>query len=304
MQNIYASFGMSRQAHFQALKREQYLANRSILYVGLMHEIRTIHPHLGLRKIYEQFQPEGIGRDAFIALGLCEGFRLKTNMNPMITTRGSRRTCYPNLLIGKKFTNVNQIWVSDLFYFSIQGKHHYVVLIMDVYSRRIVGYSAADNMKAENNIKALQNAITLRGIQDYEGKLIHHSDRGSQYIYQGYTELLDIHGIQVSMCTDVLENAHMERVNGTIKNDYLKHRNINSLVQLKYWLKKDVDAYNNRIHDNLKHITRKHFKKMTPIEFENYVKELPKKERPRLEIFTICKQISENPNQLSLFQGL
>jgi len=304
MQNIYALLGISRQAHFQALAREEYLADRSLLYVGLMHDIRDLHPRMGLRKMYEQFQPEGIGRDAFISLGLCEGFRLKANINPMITTRGSRRTCYPNLLVGKKFTSVNQIWVSDLFYFSIQGKHHYVVLIMDAYSRRIIGYNAADNMKATNNIQALQNALILRGVQNYEGKLIHHSDRGSQYIYQGYTELLDTYGIEVSMCSDVLENAHMERVNGTIKNDYLKHRKINSLAQLRYWLKKDVDAYNNRIHDNLKHLTRKHFKKMTPIEFENYVKELSKEKRPSLEIFTICQQKSENPNQLSLFKGL
>jgi len=304
MQNIYALCGISRQGHAQAMEREKYIANRSLLYVGLMHEIRTIHPGIGLRKMYEQFQPEGIGRDAFIALGLWEGFRLRVNINPMITTRGARRSCYPNLLIGKRFTGVNQIWVSDLFYFPIKGKHHYVVLIMDAYSRRIVGYQAADNMKAQNNIQALQAALTLRGIQNYDGQLIHHSDRGSQYIYHGYVERLDHHGIQVSMCTDVLENAHMERVNGTVKNDYLKHRTINTLSQLKYWLKKDVDAYNHRIHNSLEHLDRKHFKKMTPIDFENYVNELPKEKKPVLEIFTICKQIGENPNQLSLFQGL
>ncbi|MEM6964533.1 MAG: DDE-type integrase/transposase/recombinase [Bacteroidota bacterium] len=301
MQDIYASFGISRQAHHQALAREKYLADRSILYTGLMCEIRQMHPNMGLRKMYEQFQPEGIGRDAFISLGLSEGFRLKVHMNPMVTTRGSKRTCYPNLLTGKRFTDVNQVWVSDLFYFAIEGKHHYVVLIMDAYSRRIIGFNAADNMRAENNIRALQNALTLRGIKNYEGQLIHHSDRGSQYIFHGYLDLLDAHGIQVSMCTDVLENAHMERANGIIKNDYLKHRNINSLKQLQYWLRKDVDAYNHRIHENLIHPTRKHFRKMTPIEFENYVKELPKEKKPVLEIFTINNQISENPNQLTLF---
>ena len=160
-------------------------------------------------------------------------------------------------------------------------------------------YNAADNMKARNNILALKAALTLRGIQNYHNQLIHHSDRGGQYIYQAYLELLDKYTIQVSMCSDVLENAHIERVNGTIKNEYLNRRKINSLSQLKYWLQKDVDAYNNRVHNSLIIDS----KKRTPIEFENFIKELSKREKPVLKVFTISKQISETPNQLSLFEG-
>lgn len=300
MQEIYSMYGISRQAHSQAIKREQDLELRHLLYIGFMHQVREIHPGMGLRKMYEQFVPEGIGRDAFIALGLREGLRLKTITNPMKTTVVLKNSYYSNLLVDKRFTGVNQIWVSDLFYFSIKGKHHYVVLIMDVYSRRIIGYTASANMKAENNVRALQSAFTLRGVNNYQEKLIHHSDRGSQYIYSGYTELLGFYGAQISMCNDVLENAHMERVNGTIKNDYLARRSIASLDQLKYWLTKDVQAYNHRAHDSLKLNT----KKMTPLEFENNIKQLPERKRPVLEIFTIHQQIDEDPNQLSLFLGI
>jgi len=67
---------------------------------------------------------------------------------------------------GKRFTGVNQVWVSDIFNFPLNNKHYYMVLIMDVYSRKIVGYSVAGNMRAENNINALQTALTLRGIDD------------------------------------------------------------------------------------------------------------------------------------------
>ena len=247
--------------------------------------------------MYEQFNPEGIGRDAFISLGLLNGFRLKTIRNPVITTRGVKYSLYPNLIIDKKLTNVNQLWVSDLFYFNLNGKHYYIVLIMDVYSRRILGYSAADNMRAEQNVKALNMALKLRGIAEYDDQLTHHSDRGSQYISEAYTSLLLDYKIRISMCTNVLDNSYMERVNGTIKNSYLKLWPIENELQLKsQFIHRAIDGYNNRQHQSIG--------KKTPIEFETYVKELSQKERPVMKVFTISNQNSENPNQLSLFEGL
>jgi len=162
---------------------------------------------------------------------------------------------------------------------------------MDVYSRRIIGYSVADNMRAENNISALRMALQLRNIENYDGQLIHHSDRGSQYISNDYTNLLEDYGIQISMCSDVLENAHIERVNGTIKNEYLYNWSIHSPYQLKVRVKKAVQAYNNRLHNSLG---------KTPIDYENFIKELPKNQREVLKVFTYfkCNQIKENPNQL------
>ena len=296
MKDVLLLCGISKQAHAQALKRAKVLRKKEALYIGFMYDIRDLHPGMGLRKMYEQFQPEGIGRDAFIALGLREGLRLRTISNPTRTTWSIKSNRYPNLLVGKKFTDVNQIWASDIFYFQIRSKHYYVVLIMDVYSRRIIGYSAADNLRAHNNIEALRMALNLRGIDDYQNKLIHHSDRGSQYISDNYTNLLDAFGIQISMCTDVLENAHMERANGTIKNDYLARWNIKHPLTLAGYLKKAVHNYNHRAHDSIG--------KKTPIEFETYVKELSEEEKTVLRIFTINNHISENPNQLCLFPSL
>ncbi len=298
MSGIYMLCGISKQAHAQAVKRAKVLRQKTIPYLGFIEQIRQIHPGMGLRSMYEQFQPEGIGRDAFIALGLFNGYRLRTVTNPQKTTYSVKSSRYTNLLEGRKFTNVNQIWSSDLFYFQTGGKHYYVVLIMDVYSRRIIGYHASDNMRAENNIQALRMAINLRGIRNYDSQLIHHSDRGSQYISNDYTDILDEYNIRISMCTDVLENSHMERANGTIKNDYLSRWNIQYGKQLPGYLTKAVKGYNNRWHVSLK--------RKTPIEFEINVKELCEKERPVLEIFTFknSNQINENPNQLSLFNTL
>jgi len=292
MNSLYLLNCISKQGHFDALKRAADTELKTPCYVGLMASIRELHPGMGLRKMYEQFQPEGIGRDTFISLGLREGYRLKSLLEkPHRTTYSVKNTRYRNLLAGKRFTGVNQVWVSDIFYFPLDGRHYYVVLIMDVYSRKLIGYSVADNMRAENNLKALQMALTLRGIEDYKGALIHHSDRGSQYVSDDYTNTLDTYGIAISMCRDVLENAHCERANGIIKNEYLNRWGITRFEQLKKKVKEAVTNYNNRKHNTIK---------MTPNEYEISLQQMEESSRPKMEIFTISQSM-ENPLQMSMF---
>ena len=247
---------------------------------------------MGLRSIYETYQPEGIGRDAFIALGLRNGFRLRAVHKTVRTTFSVKSNRYRNLLEGKRFTDVNQIWTSDITYFKIGEDTYYLVFIMDVYSRRIVGYSVADNMRAEQNIKALQMALDLRGIDNYNQKLIHHSDKGSQYISNDYTDLLNDFGIQISMCNIVYENAHIERVNGIIKNQYLYRWKITNFYQLRKKLQDAVWAYNfEKQHSSLE--------KLAPVEFEESLKELVIKQRKELVIYT-HKQNVDNSIKLQL----
>lgn len=289
---LYELVGISRQAHWENVKRQLKMRDLERFYVGFMFEVRIMHPGMGLRKMYEQFKPEGIGRDAWVSLGLREGFRLTYSKNAAITTTPLRSTKYTNLLENRKFTNINQVWVSDIFYFPIEEKHYYGILLMDVYSRKILGYSVADNMRADNNQKCLMQAFNSRGIQDYKNELIHHSDKGTQYLSDLYISTLQKYNVEISVCRDVLENAHCERVNGTIKNEYLKRYNIKNFKQLEIKIAKAVENYNNRKHNSID---------MTPNEFEKMIKENPNKERYVLEIFTINK-IKVNPNQLELFE--
>lgn len=297
MEDVYITAEISRQGHFQAIEREHNWQVKRELYSRFIYSVREVHPGMGLRAIYMQHRPEGIGRDAFIALGLSEGFRLRSVSNPTRTTYSVKSSRYKNLLVNKRVTDVNQVWVSDLFYFQVVSKHYYVVLIMDVYSRRIVGYDVADNMRAENTVKALRMALKMRGIKDYKSQLIHHSDRGSQYVSNMYTELLESYKICISMCANVLENAHCERANGTIKNDYLARKNIRNFPQLKKELNKSIWAYNfDRHHQSLP--------RMSPVNFETNFKELDAKKRPFVDIFTYSNQNSENNGQMQLDFGL
>ena len=293
MNAIYQLIGISKQAHLKAVDRLQSHAERVPLYLGLMIQARDIHPGMGLREIYNTYRPEGIGRDAFIALGMQEGFRLRVLKDKTRTTFSVKSSRYTNLLAGKRFTDVNQIWSSDITYFKLGSSFYYIVLIMDVYSRRIVGYSVASDMRAIHNTKALKMALKLRGISHYGNQLIHHSDKGSQYIYDRYTELLDRYGIRISMCNNVFENTHIERANGTIKNYYLYRWNIQTENQLFAKVRKAIWAYNfDKPHQSLNG--------MTPVRFEQHLNELEPKKRPVLVIYTSeVKNTFDNPMQLS-----
>ena len=272
MKEIYLLCDLTKQAHHQAMERLVHQEEKAKTYVGLMLETREIHPGMGLRTMYEMHQPAGIGRDQFIALGLQEGFRLKTVEKFVRTTYSVKSNRYRNLLVGKQFTDVNQVWSSDITYLYCLDRFHYIVMIMDVYSRRIVGYSIADNMRAENTLAALKMALALRGTSNYNHRLIHHSDKGSQYVSDIYTDTLRDYGIEISMCDEVYENTHIERLNDTIKNQYLNRRNISSERQLKGEVARTMETYNTkRPHQSLND--------MTPIAFEAYLKTTPMEQR-------------------------
>jgi putative transposase len=295
MNDVFILCGISRQAHHQALQRYLQEEQKAVLYVRLMEQVREIHPGMGLKTMYDMAQPEGIGRDAFIALGLQEGFRLKTIEKQTRTTYSVKSHRYGNLLGDVEFSGINQLWSSDITYLYCLDQFFYIVLIMDVYSRRIIGYHIADNMRSENNLSALQMALELRGIKDYNQSLIHHSDKGTQYASDAYTETLGSYEIRISMCNEVYENTHIERVNDTIKNQYLNRMEINNERQLVTKLNHTIEAYNeSRPHQSLN--------KMSPVEYENSLLTRPEDKRSKMKIYTITLNADTSiTKQLNLF---
>lgn len=298
MNEVFRYCGISRQAHWQTLQRQWHWQQKAVLYVGMMEQTREFHPGMGLRTMYEVLQPAGIGRDSFIALGIQQGYRLQSMERQARTTFSVKTNRYPNLLGGVEFWGSNQLWSSDITYFHCLGQFFYIVFIMDVYSRYIVGYSVADNMRAENNVTALQMALKARGIKDYQGSLIHHSDKGSQYASDAYTGLLENYGVKISMCNEVYENTHIERVNGTIKNQYLRRWEITNRKELSKRLQQAVEAYNKtRPHESIG--------KMPPLLYEEKLKSTPKEKRVKMKIYTASKQQDNfDSRQLNLFQQL
>src|SRR5699024_1371596 len=110
------------------------------------------------------------------------------------------------------------VWQSDITYIPMGDRFYYVVFIVDIYSKRIVGYKVSSNMRATANYEALAMALKV-----HAAALIHHSDRGSQYASSGYIDKLKSSGTRISMGLTAQENAYVERLNRTIKDEYLDH---------------------------------------------------------------------------------
>ena len=279
MKEVYCLCFMTRQAHHQAILRSLKGSEKAGFYIQMIQEVRKEHPGMGLRSIYDMLLPDDIGRDAFISLGLEAGFRLQTIERYTRTTYSVKSNRYKNLLVNKVITDINQVWSSDITYYYFQGRFYYIVLIMDVYSRAIIGYSIADIMRAEKNLTALKTAVKNRRIHHYNNTLIHHSDRGAQYASDPYTNTLTHHGIQISMCKEVYENTHIERLNGTIKNQYLNRWNIQNLKELKEKLKAAIHSYNHtKPHSSLN--------KLSPFQYEKELKNTPITQRIQMTIYT------------------
>lgn len=254
---------------------------------------------MSLNKLYSRIRPDFVGQNKFVRYGMTHGFEAISYKKSIKTTIPASTRDYPNLLADLIINDINQVWVSDITYFKLLGIWFYIVLIMDLYSRRILGFNVDKNMLAQSNFIALNRAFKIRGNKDFKNCLIHHSDRGSQYKSLLYTGALNQAKIQISMGRIVYDNAHMERVNQTIKKEYLIHRNIQTTLDLSKFLKQDVRLYNEeRPHIALGNIS--------PIEFERYICNIPLCQRTPMRVFALKTNRATNssktvdPNQLTL----
>ena len=254
LNQLYKTIGISKQAVLQYQKRQTIFDTKMLQLITEADELRAEHPGCGVEKMYYTLAPDFIGRDRFIDTMMQLGYRLKRKKNYKRTTIASK-IYYPNLIKGMKVNAPNTIWQSDITYIPIGNRHYYAVFIIDVYTKEIVGYSITDHMRATANVKALQMALAKHSAPE-----IHHSDRGSQYTYKGYIDLLKANNVNISMATSAQDNAYAERINRTIKEEYLNYWQPKSFYQLKQQVKKAVTHYNSkRAHNNIERKTPKQF---------------------------------------------
>jgi len=255
MNQLYKTIGISKQAVYQYAERQATFNKKVAHLVMEADQLREEHPGCGVEKMYYTLRPDFIGRDRFVETFMDLGYRLKRKKNYRRTTMASD-VYYPNLIKGMKVGAPSVVWQSDITYIRVGEKFYYAVFIIDVYTKKIVGYQVSDHMRAVANVKALQMALKSNKPPE-----IHHSDRGSQYICNDYVNLLKDNGCRISMAKTAQDNAYAERINRTIKNDYIEHWKPKSFDQLKRMVKKAVNQYNTkRPHDNIG--------KVSPMEFE------------------------------------
>jgi len=208
-------------------------------------------PRLGTRKLYYLLRSDidalgiKIGRDALFDYLRSEHLLIKPKKNYTKTTDSKHwLRKYPNLMLGVKAQRPEQYFVSDITYIKSREKTHYLSLVTDAYSRKIMGFKLSDDVSTENVVQALHMAVLKRKTQQ---SLIHHSDRGLQYCSSLYQNALKENGILPSMTDgyDCYQNAMAERINGILKQEFLINK-CNNGKELKQLVKESINTYNNK----------------------------------------------------------
>jgi transposase InsO family protein len=219
-------------------------------------EIRRVHAAnfgvYGARKVWCQLNRESM------PVARCTTERLMRDMGLEGVRRGKkRRTTTPDDLAPRPADLVernfaadrpNQLWVADLTYVATWTGFVYVAFVIDVYSRFIVGWRASRSLRSDLALDALEMAIWARSDKDLGG-LVHHSDRGSQYLSIRYTERLGEAGVACSVGSrgDSYDNALAETIIGLYKTELIRNRGPwKSLDDVEFATLEWIDWFNHR----------------------------------------------------------
>jgi putative transposase len=256
-------FGKTRHALYDHLWRQQDDSIKEEIILQLVHKIREQLPRLGTRKLLFMLDPElrshqiDIGRDALFDLLAAHKLLIRQRKRKMITTNCPHwMRKYANLIKNLEISRPQQVCVSDITYIRMKNQWGYLSMITDAFSRKIMGISFRSDLLAQGCVDALHMALSNR--QYKQEKLIHHSDRGSQYCCKDYIDLLHSANASVSMTEngDPYENALAERMNGIIKNEFNLYSIALSFDDTYQLIVQSVDTYNNvRPHSSCDYLT-------------------------------------------------
>ncbi|MCL2661525.1 MAG: IS3 family transposase [Acidobacteriaceae bacterium] len=168
---------------------------------------------------------------------------------------------YSNLACSMTLTAINQLWVADITYIRLQTEFVYLAVVLDAYSRRVIGWALDRTLEATLAIEALQMALGQRSVAP---GLVHHSDRGVQYASTDYTALLKTNGVAISMSRkgNPYDNAKSESFMKTLKSEEVYRNEYRDLIDAREQIGEFIDkVYNQkRLHSALGY--------RPPVEFE------------------------------------
>jgi putative transposase len=205
----------------------------------------------GVDKVWEQLGREGtdVARCTVARLMRDLGLRGATRSRAFkVTTVADERAVRPPDLVQRAFTarRPNQLWVADITYVATWVGFAYVAFVVDVFSRRIVGWRVSSSLRSDLALDALEQALHAR---PGAGGVVHHSDRGTQYTSIRYTERLAAAGVERSVGSvgDSYDNALAETINGLYKAEVIWRRGPwRSVDAVEYATLDWVDWFNNR----------------------------------------------------------
>ena len=260
----------SRSGYYKWLQRPVFSDNDP--EVDVREEIQNIAVEFsgyGYRRVTVELGRRGYPTNHKRVLRLMRSDNLlcvRKKYKPTTTNSNHEHRIYPNLIRGVDINRLNQVWASDITYIQLADEFVYLAMMLDLHSRRCIGYAIGMNIDTQLTLDALDMALKDRWTPHLEG-LIHHSDQGVQYASNEYTELLKEFGIQISMSrkANPYDNAFVESFIKTLKVEevYLnEYRNLRKARENIFTFIEDV--YNKkRLHSSLGY--------RSPIEFEKEV---------------------------------
>jgi putative transposase len=249
---------VSRSGYYDWRGREE--SNRALEDRLLTKKIVSIHQEsrgiYGSPRIHESLKNEGIavGKKRVERLMQAEGLQGRS-FSVVRRQPGLKRfvAAGENLRIGlPEVSSMNQVWVGDVTYLKVKQEWLYLAVVMDLYSRRILGWSLSRTRTTQLSLTALRHA--LRGREPGEG-LIFHTDRGIEYTAYKYRNKLEAQGMRQSLnrlgrCTD---NGHMESFFHSLKTELIRGRVFKTERELRYALNSYINQFYNhqRLHSGI-----------------------------------------------------
>ena len=258
---------ISRSGYYAWLNRGR--SKRSRRNEDLLSEIRQAHLRsrhtYGSPRITDELRALGhVCNEKRVARLMREaGIRSKTARKFRVTTDSRHKHPVSDNLLNRDFRadHADKVWLTDITYIWTSEGWLYLAAVLDLYSRRIVGYAMSSRIDAELTVKALRQALDRRHPPE---RLLHHSDRGKQYASGDYRKLMKDHGLISSMSrkADCWDNAPMESFWGTLKQELIYHERFFTREDAKRKIFEYIEVFYNcrRRHSSLG--------SLSPAEFE------------------------------------
>jgi putative transposase len=215
-----------------------------------IQRLALAHRHYGYRRIAAQLRREGFVVNHKRVLRLMRDDNLlclrKPSFVPVTTCSRHAWRVVANLARGMVPTGLDQLWVADITYIRLQEEFAYLAIVLDAFSRRVIGWALQTHLQASLATAALTMAIAAR--RPAPGSLIHHSDRGIQYACGDYTALLEAHDIQPSMSRigNPYDNAKAESFMKTLKQEEVDGRSYRDAIHARQMIGSFIEEVYNR----------------------------------------------------------
>ena len=263
---------VNRSGYYRHLKQAEAEAKTARLENVLMMEVTTLHKQsgesYGSRRIAKGLQEKGypVGRYQARSLMRKGKIHCKQRRRFKVTTQNNPTLAVAENKLNRAFTvrQLNRVWAADITYLWTQEGWLYLSVVLDLCSRRVIGWSLSIDLREELVDKALRMAISRR--RPGEG-VMHHSDRGCQYASHAYQQLLKEHGMIGSMSRkgNCWDNAVMERFFGSLKSERVSHKKYATRAEAKADVVDYIEMFYNskRMHSALGYLS--------PMQYENQI---------------------------------